>query len=104
MDRRHFLKLLGIGAVTAATPKIIFDMGKNLHLYEPQIHTVQWPIKFKFSDRGLQGNEILEGNEEYLYQSRLYFNGVLDQQQILLYTLNGLTWSEEEQLRVKNVS
>jgi len=33
MDRRSFLKLLGLGAIVTATPKIIFDMGKNSRIY-----------------------------------------------------------------------
>jgi len=33
MNRRRFLHLLGIGAVSVAAPKLIFDMGKNSHLY-----------------------------------------------------------------------
>lgn len=30
MNRREFLKLLGIGTAATAAPPIIFDMGKNL--------------------------------------------------------------------------
>lgn len=35
MNRRDFLKLLGLGAVTVATPKFIFDYGANLYTREP---------------------------------------------------------------------
>lgn len=30
MDRRNFLRMLGLGAATVAAPKFIFDMGANL--------------------------------------------------------------------------
>ena len=35
MNRRDFLRMLGIGAATVAAPKFIFDMGKNSRLYTP---------------------------------------------------------------------
>lgn len=34
LDRRKFLKMLGIAGLTAAAPKFIFDMGANL--YKPK--------------------------------------------------------------------
>lgn len=37
MLRRDFLKLLGLGAVTVATPKFIFDYGANLYKRESLI-------------------------------------------------------------------
>lgn len=37
MNRREFLHMLGIGAVTVAAPKIIFDMGKNSAIYTPKL-------------------------------------------------------------------
>lgn len=36
MNRRTFLRNLAIGAGCLATPKFIFDMGKNAHLYTPR--------------------------------------------------------------------
>lgn len=33
MNRRDFLKMLGIGAATVAAPKFFIDMGKNSRLY-----------------------------------------------------------------------
>jgi hypothetical protein len=38
MNRRNFLHLLGLGAVAAAVPKIIFDMGANL----PRVDSRLW--------------------------------------------------------------
>ena len=35
MNRRKFLHLMSIGAVSVAAPKIIFDMGKNSAIYTP---------------------------------------------------------------------
>lgn len=36
MNRREFMHLLGIGAVSVAAPKLIFDMGKNSRIYAPK--------------------------------------------------------------------
>lgn len=41
MDRRSFLQLLGVGAASAAAPKLIFDMGANLWRYGNQIERIQ---------------------------------------------------------------
>jgi len=38
MNRREFLQALGIGTVTVATPKFIFDVGKNLHVLKPEVY------------------------------------------------------------------
>jgi hypothetical protein len=40
MNRRDFLKLLSIGAAFVAAPKLIFDMGKNSHIYTPKESTL----------------------------------------------------------------
>lgn len=36
LSRRDFIRLLGIGAAGVVAPKLIFDVGKNSHLYTPQ--------------------------------------------------------------------
>ena len=33
VNRRNFLKMFGVGVAAAATPKLIFDYGKNAGLY-----------------------------------------------------------------------
>jgi hypothetical protein len=35
MDRRDFLKLLGLSTAAVVAPKFIFDMGANLHKLKP---------------------------------------------------------------------
>lgn len=37
MNRREFLRFLGVGAVSAAAPKFIFDMGANLYKQRSEI-------------------------------------------------------------------
>lgn len=34
MNRRNFLRSLGLLSAAAATPKLIFDLGANSHLYK----------------------------------------------------------------------
>jgi len=72
MDRREFLKLLGLGAIVTATPKIIFDMGKNSRIYR----IADLPSKFKiYTDpHAIDENQILMG-----------YKGKETTDQILLY-------------------
>lgn len=45
MNRRDFLEMLGLAAVAAATPKFIFDMGKNSHLYTRKVLILdEWEV------------------------------------------------------------
>lgn len=37
MNRRDFLKMLGVGLPALAAPKFIFDMGANLWRRDPQV-------------------------------------------------------------------
>lgn len=39
MNRRDFLKILGLGTVTVAAPKFIFDLGANLYKRQPMLVT-----------------------------------------------------------------
>ena len=48
MNRREFLKLMGITAAGMAAPKLIFDMGKNSHIYTPQYEAYKL---YKIDDR-----------------------------------------------------
>jgi hypothetical protein len=48
MNRREFLELLGIGAVSVAAPKFIFDMGKNSRIYTPKYEAYKL---YKIDDR-----------------------------------------------------
>lgn len=41
MNRREFLHLMGIGTVSVAAPKIIFDMGANLYKYDRERAVVE---------------------------------------------------------------
>lgn len=41
MDRRSFIKLLGGTAITVVTPKLIFDLGANLHKL-PVDEVMEW--------------------------------------------------------------
>ena len=66
MDRRDFLKLLGITTVSAVLPKTLyFDVGKNLH----RIKQPGYP--FGFMDYTLNSNYI------YIKASEDIFNGQL---------------------------
>jgi hypothetical protein len=38
MNRREFLQSLGIMGAVVATPKFIFDVGKNLHVLKPEVY------------------------------------------------------------------
>lgn len=44
MNRRAFLELLGLTTVAAATPRFIFDMGKNLYKSNRQILITHLPM------------------------------------------------------------
>lgn len=41
MNRRDFLKALGIGVTVAAAPKFIFDIGANLYKIKPEFISLQ---------------------------------------------------------------
>lgn len=42
MNRRDFLKVLGISAASIAAPKIIFDIGANSRIYAPRFNLVPY--------------------------------------------------------------
>ena len=72
MNRREFLKLMGITAAGMAAPKLIFDMGANLYKYD--------------KERELQeaAQLVLDKMREYLIQSgsiRLHPSDLIDSTQ-----------------------
>lgn len=76
MNRRDFLKLLGLGAVTVATPKFIFDYGANLYKRESLIEIpdedemLYYADSFRY-DLATYGNFF---KKRYLRLSREIFN------------------------------
>ncbi|WP_288985297.1 twin-arginine translocation signal domain-containing protein [uncultured Flavobacterium sp.] len=76
MLRRDFLKLLGLGAVTVATPKFIFDYGANLYKRESLIEIPDDDEMLHYGDCS-KYNLTTYGNlfkEKYLRLSRDIYN------------------------------
>ena len=77
MNRRDFLKLLGISTAGMAAPKLIFDMGKNSHIYTPIFDDDVARGLFILADRikaqieEIRSISLFDG---YAHRGRLYVN------------------------------